>query len=175
MKIEIVSKNYTVKDYLTDLINKKVEKLERYFSENATCRVMCKVDGTIYKMEITILDKGIIYKSETSSDNMYENLDIVLPKIERQIVKTISKKNDKYKKGVATADLAFLENVPKYKPKKVVKRKHIDLVPLSESEALTNFEMLDNEFFIYLDNATHKVCVMYLRHDGNVGIIETDK
>ncbi len=175
MKIEIVSKNYTVKEYLSDLISKKVEKLGRYFTENANCKVMCKLEGNIYKMEITILDKGMLYKSETSSDNMYENLDTVLPKIERQIVKTISKKNNKYKKGVTPADLAFLENVPQFKAKKIVKRKNISLVPLSESDALTNFEMLDNEFFVYLDNATHKVCVMYLRHDGNVGIIETDK
>lgn len=175
MKIEITSKNYTVKEYLRDLINKKVSKLERYFSENASAKILCKVDGQIYKMELTILDKGILYKAEIASDNMYENLDRVLAKIERQIVKTISKKNDKYKKGVPQAELAFLETVPKFAPVKIAKRKHIDLVPLSDEEALVNFEMLDNDFFVYLNNHTHKVCVMYLRYDGNVGIIETDK
>ncbi len=175
MKIEIATKNYAVKDYLTELINKKVSKLERYFSNNAVAKVLCKLDGNIYKMELTIFDKGIVYKSETASDNMYENLDTVLPKIERQIVKTIAKKNEKYKKGVEVQDLAFLEVVPKYNPKKIVRRKHIDLVPLSDEEALTNFEMLDNEFYLYLNNETHKVCAMYLRLDGNVGIIETDK
>ena len=175
MKIEIVSKNYNVKDYLADLINKKVVKLERYFSDNAICKVMCKVDGTIYKMEITIMDKGAIYKSEVRSDNMYENLDMVLPKVERQIVKTLDKRNEKNKKPITSESLAFLENMPSFKTKKIVKHKQINLVPLSDEEALTNLEMLDNNFFVYLNNATHKVCVMYLRYDGNVGVIETDK
>jgi len=175
MRIEILNKNYTVKEYLTELINKKVSKLDRYFSKDAVARVFCKLEGNIYKMELTIVDKGLIYKSEVASDNMYENLDVVLPKIERQIVKTIDKKNDKFKKGIGSTDLAFLEVVPKYKAKQIVKRKHIDLVPLSDEEAVTNFEMLDNEFYIYLNNATHKVCVMYKRMDGNVGIIETDR
>ena len=175
MNIEITSKNYTVKDYLKDLIDKKVSKLAKYFSNDASAKVFCKVVGQVYKMEITILDKCILYKAEIASDNMYENLDRVLAKMERQIVKTISKRNEKYKKGVPQNELAFLESVPKYAPKKIVKRKHIDLVPLSDEDALVNFEMLDNDFFIYLNNHTHKVCVMYLRYDGNVGIIETDK
>ena len=39
-------------------------------------------------MEITITNKGLLYRSEVASDNMFENIDLALPKIEKQIVKS---------------------------------------------------------------------------------------
>lgn len=42
MKIEIVEKNYDVGVKLRNLIEKKVDKLEKYFGDNATCKVVCK-------------------------------------------------------------------------------------------------------------------------------------
>ena len=40
-------------------------------------------------------------------------------------------------------------------------------------EAITQMEMLDHDFFLFIDSKTHKPSVVYLRKDGNYGVINT--
>lgn len=175
MKIEITSKNYYIKDNLRNLILKKVEKLSRYFKDTAVAKVACKEENNgNLKLELTIFDKGLIFKSERTSDNMYENLDVVLPKVEKQIIKTFSKIKDRLKKNVdISGELEFISETPKETAKsKVIKNKKIDLVPLTQEEAITNLEMLGHDFYIYLSKETGNVHTIYVRKDGNYGEIE---
>ena len=83
MKIEIVERNYDVGVRLRALFEKKIEKLDRYFNDDAQAKVVCSKEGKRFKLELTIINKGNIYRSETYGENMYENIDIVLPKIEK--------------------------------------------------------------------------------------------
>jgi putative sigma-54 modulation protein len=36
-------------------------------------------------------------------------------------------------------------------------------------------EMMDHDFFIFLNEATNKVSVVYLREDGDYAVIETSQ
>ena len=98
MKIQISSKNYVVSSKLKDILTKKIEKLDRYFSDNAEAKVYCKKENDLSKLELTIKDKGLMFRSEVTSDNMFQNIDLALPKIEKQIIKYSSKLKDKIKK-----------------------------------------------------------------------------
>jgi putative sigma-54 modulation protein len=55
----------------------------------------------------------------------------------------------------------------------VVKRKKLETKPMNEEEAIIQMNMLDHDFFIYRDDETNKINVLYKRKDGNYGIIET--
>ncbi|MBP5610409.1 MAG: ribosome-associated translation inhibitor RaiA, partial [Clostridia bacterium] len=88
MKIDIVGKNYSVSDKLDDIIRKKAQRLDRFFSDDVTARVVCKEEHKgRYTLELTIIVNGTVIRSEETSDNMYSNIDIVVPKIDRQIRK----------------------------------------------------------------------------------------
>ena len=65
MNIEIVEKNYDVGARLQGLIEKKVGKLEKYFGKGANCKVVCKKEGNMFKLEISISAKNWVrrYKS----------------------------------------------------------------------------------------------------------------
>jgi hypothetical protein len=39
---------------------------------------------------------------------------------------------------------------------------------------MEQLELTDHNFFLYLDNVTLKVKVLYVRDDGNYAIIETE-
>ena len=52
MKIDIVEKNYDVGTRLEGLIEKKVGKLDKYFDKNTSCKVVCKKEGNLFKLEI---------------------------------------------------------------------------------------------------------------------------
>ena len=57
---------------------------------------------------------------------------------------------------------------------KVLKRKKVDMNPMVEEEAIMQMEMLGHSFFVFKNAETNNICVLYLRKDGNYGIIETN-
>ncbi len=176
MNIQISAKNYVVSNKLRDIIEKKVERLERYFSDDADVRIFCKKEKDLCKLELTIKDGGLLFRSEVASDSMYQNIDMALPKVEKQIIKYSSKLKDKFHKqsAIDARDWLYFEEEEPLPPipQGVNKFKSFDIVPLSVEDAQMYLENSDHAFYIYLNNETGKVNIMYKRTMGGYGIIE---
>ena len=176
MNIQISAKNYVVSNKLRDIIEKKVERLERYFSDDADVRVFCKKEKDLCKLELTIKDGGLLFRSEVASDSMYQNIDMALPKVEKQIIKYSSKLKDKFHKqsAIDARDWLYFEEEEPLPPipQGVNKFKSFDIVPLSVEDAQMYLENSDHAFYIYLNNETGKANIMYKRTMGGYGIIE---
>ncbi len=175
MKIDILERGYKAKDKLRDLIEKKVNRFDKYVGENASCKVVLSMrNENSYKMEVTLTAKNLFVRSEVESDNMYVNIDTCLSKIERQIVKHQDKLASA-KKAVAfdPAELLFFDELPRFRKPVISKRKHYDLYPMSEEEAIEQLELVDHDFYVFLNEKTQNVNVLYRRGDDDYGIIET--
>ena len=59
------------------------------------------------------------------------------------------------------------------KPNKIVKRKSIEMKPITEEEAILQLELVSHDFYIYKD-INNNIKVIYKRKDGNYGIIEAN-
>lgn len=178
MKIQISSKNYTVSQKLKDVIEKKIGRMERFFSDDADIRVFCRKENDICRLELTIKDKGMLFRGEVTSDSMYQNVDLVLPKVERQIVRYSDKLKDKLKKQ-ALANREWLyydeEEQPNVQQKSSVSRvKKFDIVPLSVEDAQMYLENSDHAFYVYLNEETGKVNIIYRRKAGDFGVISPE-
>lgn len=172
MKIEINSKNYTISDKLKDIIEKKVGKLDKYFNDDAVAKVNCKMEGQLCKLELTVRSRGLFYRAEVSGDNMYENIDLALPKVERQIVKYGDKFFTRLKKDSLNKDYLFFDEEPIFKPTEVVRKKSFELEPISVEDAKVFLETIGNNFYVFLNRETNNVNILYKRNDGNLGLIE---
>ena len=95
MKITFVEQKYKITKRFKDVLTDKLNKLDRYFGDGATARVVCSKQNKNEKLELTITNKGLLYRSEVTGLNMYENIDLALPKLERQIVRNREKATDK--------------------------------------------------------------------------------
>ena len=62
MKTIITGKNYTPSDKLKETIEKKFEKLDKYFSNEITGNIMVIKEKAGYKVEATINAKGTIFR-----------------------------------------------------------------------------------------------------------------
>ena len=173
MEIEINSKNYDVSEKLKDIIEKKVAKLDKYFNEDAVAKVLCKKEGMYNKLELTVRSKGLFYRAEVTGENMYENIDQALPKVERQIVKYGDKFFTRLKKDSLNKDYLFFEELPEMKKLEVVKKKTFELEPISVEDAKVFLDTIDNNFYVFLNRETNNVNIIYRRNDGNLGLIET--
>ena len=171
MKIKFVERNYKIADRFKEVMKAKLEKLKRYFGDDATVTIACVKQNKQEKLEITVSNKGILFRSEVMSDNMYDNIDLALPKLEKQIVRNREKKIDAKKKK---NDFEFIYEMPEVKLPEVFKKKSFNLDPMSEDEAKDAIERLGHTFYIFLNAESGKVNVLYRRNDGKFGLIEVN-
>ena len=54
---------------------------------------------------------------------------------------------------------------------KIVKRKNISMKPMDEEEAILQIDLLNHDFFVFKNIDEECVSVLYVRKDGNYGII----
>ena len=174
MQIEINSKNFNVSEKLEELIKQKVKKLERYFSDSADIKVVCRKEKERNIMELNIIDNGMTYRSEVVSDNMYDNIDLALPKIERQLYKHRDKVKSKLKaEAFIPQELLFApEAIEAITKPNIARTKAFQVYPYTVEEAQERLENLDLQFFIFLNTKTNVVNVIYKRADGDYGVIE---
>ena len=167
-------KNYSPSEKLKDIIDKKVSKLDKFFDDDTKVRILLKQIGdNIYTMELTIFVDNEIIRAEVSSDNMYNNIDLVLPKVEKQIIKHHSKiagKSKKFREKMLVEEPVHEEE---YKTHKVVRSKSYELVPMTIDDAIEELELVGHSFFVFLNKATNEINVLYRRLDDDYGLIET--
>jgi putative sigma-54 modulation protein len=176
MRVEIVGKHYSVSNKLEDIIYKKVEKqLARYFKDSDTARIVCKEDHGMFIMELTIALGDSIIRAEVASDNMYGNIDLVVPKVERQMRKYRTKWDRKLREGAF--DFSVAESEEQAEPDKIpelVRTKKFILQRMSVEDAIFQLDMVDNNFYIFLNDKSGNVNVIYKRRDKDVGLIEAE-
>ena len=174
MKIEFLAKNYEVKEKLKDIIVKKISRLGKFFDDDVTVKVTLKKAAALETMELTIVLDGMVLRSEVYSGNMFENIDAALPKLEKQIIKHRAKLSKKSKKvSLKELEQDFVPEIHDAFKHKVVRSKTFNLRPLSVEDAIDELELTDHSFYIFLNKATNAVNVLYVRHDGEYGVIET--
>lgn len=170
MRIETIAKNYQVSDKLEEIIQKKVNKLDKYFNDDTKCKVYLKKENKSHKMEVSLDYKGNLVRAQAYGENFYDTLDIILPKIENQIYKHRSKLEARLKKNAYKDERVF--EGEETRPIELVKIKKFELKPMSVAEALEEFELMGHTFYVFSDKDSGVTKVLYLRDDGDVGMIE---
>lgn len=178
MKINIRSNNQVkmsqaVQDYITE----KVGDLEKLFnnSEVIVANVLCKGQDKYTTVEITIPMKHLILRAESKGDTLFMAIDLAIDKIERQLLRHKKKVNTMIKKreGIANYFSDLVESVPDEEVEETnIKNKEIELDVMSLEEAITQMELLDHDFYVFIDEKSHKQTVVYIRRDGGYGVIE---
>ena len=175
MEIKYVAKNYKISDKFKDILDKKLSKMDRYFDRNVEIKVSCTEQNDRCKLELTINSSGLYLRSEVESDNMYNNIDTALPKLEKQIIKNNKKYRNKFAEKATFDTFEFLEEAPKMEAQKVVKTKTFDLDPISVEDAEAYMEAVGHNFYVFLNGETGEINIIYKRNDGNLGLIEVRK
>lgn len=175
MKINVRTKNQIkMSPAVQDYIESKVGNLEKLFnrSEVVSANVLCKGYEKYVVVEITIPLKHLILRAESKGDTLFMAIDLAVDKIERQLLKHKQKVNTMIKKreGISNYFGELIESKEEDEVK--IKNKEIELTEMSVEEAITQMELLDHDFFLFIDEKTHKQTLVYVRHDGGYGVIE---
>ncbi len=174
MKIIITGRKIEVTEALKNVINKKIGRLSKFFDDNAEAQVTLSVEKGRQIIETTIHHGGMIYRAEESNSDMYAAIDKVGDIIERQIRKNKTRLGKKLRDG---AFLKAMENdvdVREEEEFKIVRTKRHSIKPMSAEEAILQMNLLGHEFYLFRNAVTDETNLVYKRHDGNYGLIETE-
>lgn len=177
MKVQIYGKNITVTPAIAEKIEKKLTHLEKYFiiDENVVANVVVRVYPNKQKIEVTIPTKYAVLRAEVVQDDLYAAIDLAIDKLEDQIRRQKTRLARKNKEKLAYAFIEEEEIEEEYgENDELVRTKSIVPDTMELDEAIMRMEMLNHSFFIYRDDETKEVAVVYKRHDGGYGLIETE-
>ncbi len=174
MKVNIYGKNITVTPAIAEKVEKKLSFLDKYFiiDEEVIANVMVRVYRQSQKIEVTIPTKVALLRAEASHEDLYAAIDIVIDKLEDQIRRQKTRLSRKNKEKLAHA---FIESEEHYVEEQLVKTKTITPEVMDLDDAILQMEMLDHDFFVYVDEETNEIAVVYRRMHGGYGLIETQK
>lgn len=173
MKIDILERGgYKAAKRIKTVIEDKLARLDKYFEDEVNAKVVLIKVAKQEKLEITLSSKGMLYRCEVTSDNMYNNIDYALPKLEKQIVRENEKRKDKKKgKNLIEFPFEFLEAEPEELPS-IYKTKTFDLDPMLVDDARFAIERLGHDFFAFLNAENGRINILYRRKDGKFGLID---
>lgn len=167
-KFHIRGENITITDPIRDYAETKLSKLEKYFFEDVTVHVTAKVyPNKQAKAEVTIPYKDITLRAEETSNDWYNSLSLVVDKLERQIRKHKTKVQKRNR--VEKAHDESVDDTETF-----ARIKDLDIETMSPQDAIGHMEGLGHNFFIFLNEDTARVSVVYRRKDDTIGLLNAN-
>jgi putative sigma-54 modulation protein len=174
MNVKIFGKNISVTDNLRDTVEKKISKLDKFFFKDVEVNVVLSVEKLRQIIEITVPFAGTVIRAEEVTDDMYSSIDSAVDAMERQIRKHKTKLQSK-KHGQNTIRFENIEPLDiEEEDVKIVKTKRFAVKPMSVEEAALQMDLVNHNFYVFLNADTEEVNVVYKRKDNNVGLIEPE-
>ena len=170
MKISVFGKQMTVRESLNVLIEKKLQKFDKFFGENTDAFVTCKVRKGVKIIEITVNYGTTVFRAEEESDTFPTALDRAVESLERQMRKNKTRLEKRVKSGAFVIteedDDEFIEE-----PEFNIRVKSFPFKPMTPEEAILQMNLLGHTFYAFTDAVTNEVSVVYRRKDGGYGLI----
>ena len=191
MDIEIQGHNLRVSDALNSYVQKKLGKLDRYLPNITEVRVELGREHTrrgedLAVAQITVRhSRGAILRAqETMAGEIESALNLAVDKMYRQIQrfkgKRIRKGRERF--SATVEELNAAEAIPDLDSdgnileeladdSEIIRRKNVAVIAMNEEEAIEQMELLGHTFFIFFNQTTGGINVIYKRRAGGYGVL----
>ena len=175
MKFIYTGRGLEVSDSLKARVEKKLGKMERYFNREAEATIrFTQQKGARNIVEITMSVGGLILRAEECSNDMYLSIDRAVDKLESQL-RRYRTKVDKHLRDARTEELEVpAPEVYEEANYDVVRVKKFAVKPMAVEDAITQMELLGHDFFLFLNEETEIMSVLYRRNDGSYGLLQPE-
>ena len=177
MKFNIIGRKYTVRNNVREYVEKKLSKLDKFFKDEPTARVVL---GTIKDndyIEAQINSGGMIFRAEVEDSEITAAIDRLVDVIERQIRKNKTRLAKRLRENslddiqlISGATFIDEEEKGEYE---IVKKKRFVVKPMLPEEAIIQMKLLGHNFFVFKNVDTNEMNVVYTRKDGKYALIES--
>lgn len=181
MEYHFIGRDLEITDAMRSHAEDKFDKLDRFFNQIIDAKVVMsynsKGTSTPARVEVQLNIPNGILRAEEDGVDTYAAVDLVLDKLERQLKRYKGKwevrqqrQQDEPSPFITLVDEAEDDYVEE--PAEVVRVKQHTLRPMAPEDAAIQMDGLGHDFYLFRNSETDKVSVIYLRDDGNYGVIE---
>lgn len=175
MKITITGKDIKATEAIKDYLEKKMERIEKYFEEEPEVLVIIKTEKTEQIAEMTVKVKGDTYRAVTAHKDMYASIDKDIDILEGQIRKWKTKK-DKANKEDTIKNIVIDSSEENVIENEIIKTIYYDIKPMTTEDAKLKLqEKPTDRFLTFINQETNKVNVLFkLKDNKNFGLLEPE-
>lgn len=178
MKFTFTCKKIPLNASIKEYAEKKISKLDRYFREEADAFVIFSVEKrNRCVVELTIRGaNGTLFRAQEddADGDMRGAIDAAVDFIDRRIRKNKTRLSKNLRSEALVSTLPEEFEVNEEKEFNVVRTKRFTVKPMTTEEAILQMNLLDHSFYVFEDQDSGTMSVVYARKDGGYGLIETD-
>jgi putative sigma-54 modulation protein len=183
MRLQIRGKNVEVSDAVRAYAEEKLAKLDRQLADPVRVELELTVEknpsiAASHIAEATIWTKGPVLRARDSARDARASIDLLVDKLERQVTRYHEKRRRRgarangRRPAVMPVDLPELPVGEDVSP--IAKTKRFPVPSLDPEEAVLQLELVGHDFFVFRNDESHEVNVVYRRRDGSYGLIEPE-
>ena len=173
MRLQVKGKNLEVSDSIRRYAEEKMGKLERQLHAQTQVELELCVErnpsiALNQVAEATVWTKGPTLRAREASSDMKASIDQLTLKLLRQIEHYRAKRNRGKSRGNGIPSGGSMSTDEETAPK-IVKTKQFAVKPMAPEEAV---ELVGHDFFVFRNEDSDEVNVLYRRRGGGYGLIE---
>jgi len=176
MRLHVKGKNHEVSDSIRRYAEEKLGKLDRQLHELTQVELELCVEknpsiSANQVAEATVWTKGPTLRAREASTDMKASIDQLTDKLRRQIEHYRAKRSRRQSRGNGIPTGGPMATDEDVGPN-IVKTKQFTVKPMSAEEAALQLELVGHDFFVFRNDESDEVNVIYRRRDGGYGLIE---
>ena len=175
VNIKITGKDVNATEAINEYLDKKMDRIEKYFEGDIDVVVTIKTEKTEQIAEMSVKVKQDTYRAVTAHKDMYASIDRDIDILEGQIRK-IKTRKDKANKDDSiksmNADLKEENTIEN----EIIKTIYYDIKPMTPEDAKLKLqEKPQDRFITFINQETSKVNVLFKMKDNkNFGLVEPE-
>jgi putative sigma-54 modulation protein len=178
MQLQVKGRNLEVSDAIRRYAEQKLAKLERQLEDpRVELELAVERNPSISASQVaeaTIWTRGPVLRAREASTDMHASIDQLVAKLERQVTRYRTRGRSRRRRAARAngpaADTA--PALPEESEPAIVKIKNFAVMPLSPQDAVLQLELIGHDFFVFRNDDSGEVNVVYRRRDGQYGLIE---
>ena len=192
MKLVIHGRNLELTPALREYTQSKLERAVQHFEDmvvEADVHLSVARNPRVPQQtaEVTVFANGTVIRAQERSENLYASIDLVASKLSRQLRRYKERHSDHHHSpghrasstptteaviDEAQVDGSLLDGKEAHLPNPGVRRKYFSMPPMSVEAARHQLDLIDHDFYVFREQESGELQVIYRRNHGGYGVIQ---
>ncbi|MEA5038880.1 MAG: ribosome-associated translation inhibitor RaiA [Clostridiaceae bacterium] len=171
MNIQYNERKMMISDTLKAYAAKKCAKLEKYFGDEPSVQITFSNERGLQTAEITLQFRGMYFRAQERTNDMYASVDGAVASIDRQIQKNKTRISKRIRQDAFSKAMPIMTDYHD-EEFEIVREKTLDVKPMTTEDAILQMNLLGHSFFFFINSERGgQHCVVYKRNDGGYGML----
>jgi len=179
MQVHITARHIKLTPAINDYVHKKLNKARRFLDNLIWAQVILDVSKMRHLAEIVLHASGRTFTAKEEGADLYAAIDLASDKLDEQLRRFKEKRGGHRGRGTGRRTANPPEwlmmdpgNLPELPDPRISSMRTLRLNPLTVNAAIGAMEQSDSAHWIFMNERTRRVTVVYRKPDRTYGVVE---